>query len=163
MDETRASQVLEALQAPPAAEAPLATDVPTAPNAPDALDAANVPDVADAPDAPAVADPATAGSVAKCCCGGPRHKHTPRSDEMRRDLERRLNRVIGQLGGVKAMIDDNRYCGDVLTQLAAAQSALSSVSRIVLQNHLETCVVERVQQGDMQVVEELMGLIKKFS
>lgn len=107
--------------------------------------------------------PGSSPAESGCCCGSPRHKHTPRSEEMRRDLERRLNRVIGQLGGVKAMIDDNRYCGDVLTQLAAAQSALSSVSRIVLQNHLETCVVERVQQGDMQVVEELMGLIKKFS
>jgi DNA-binding FrmR family transcriptional regulator len=109
------------------------------------------------------AEPSKEDGGGCCCCGSPRYKHTPRSEAMRRDITTRLNRVIGQLNGVKSMIDDNRYCGDVLTQLAAAQSALSSVSRIVLQNHLETCVVERIQQGDTEVVDELMGLIKKFS
>ena len=53
-----------------------------------------------------------------CCC---HRKETPRSEELQADLHRRLNRVIGQLGGVKTMIDDNRYCADVLTQLAAAE------------------------------------------
>lgn len=94
------------------------------------------------------------------CC---RHKHTPRSEKMQHDLICRLNRAIGQLNGVKTMIEDNRYCGDVLTQLAAAQSAVKSVSRIVLQNHLETCVVEKIQNGDTEVVDELMQLIKKFT
>ena len=51
-----------------------------------------------------------------CCC---HHKATPRSEELQCNLQKRLNRAIGQLNGVKAMIDDNRYCGDVLTQLAA--------------------------------------------
>ena len=96
-----------------------------------------------------------------CCCG--RHKHTPRSAELQRDVNARLNRVIGQLNGVKAMIDDNRYCGDVLTQLAAAQSALSAVSRKLLQEHLQTCVVEQIREGDTEVIDELMQLIKKFS
>ena len=94
------------------------------------------------------------------CCHA---KHTPRSEELKRNLTRRLNRAIGQLNGVKAMIEDDRYCGDVLTQLAAAESALRSVSRLVLQDHLETCVVERVQQGDTEVVDELMALLKQFS
>lgn len=111
---------------------------------------------------PAPATPA-APAAHGCCCGGPRHKHTPRSEELQRDLTSRLNRVIGQLNGVKAMIDDNRYCGDVLIQLAAADSALKAVSRKVLQNHMETCVVERIQQGDVEVVDEVMQLIKKFS
>ena len=61
------------------------------------------------------------------------------------------------------MVEEDRYCGDVLTQLAAAQSALKSVSRLLLQDHLETCVVERVQQGDTEVIEELMTLLKQFS
>ena len=91
------------------------------------------------------------------------HKETPRSVELQADLHKRLNRVIGQLGGVKAMIDDNRYCGDVLTQLAAAESAVHSVSSIMLRNHLETCVVEQIQRGNVEVVDEVMQLLKKFS
>ena len=73
----------------------------------------------------------------QCCC---HHKATPRSQQMQGDLQKRLNRVIGQLNGVKAMIDDNRYCGDVLMQLSAAESAVHSISAILLQNHLETCM-----------------------
>ncbi len=57
------------------------------------------------------------GHVPDCPC---RHKNTPRSIELQADMQKRLNRAIGQLTGVKAMIEDNRYCGDVLTQLAAA-------------------------------------------
>lgn len=90
-------------------------------------------------------------------------KHTPRSEELKKNVTRRLNRAIGQLGGVKAMIEEDRYCGDVLTQLAAAESAIKSVRRLVLQDHLETCVVERVQDGDTEVIDELMQLLKQFS
>lgn len=92
-----------------------------------------------------------------------RYKHTPRSQDLQKDLNKRLNRIIGQLNGVKQMIDDNRYCGDVLVQLAAAQSALRSVSSLVLDNHMRTCVVEKIQNGDTEVIDELSKLIKKFS
>ncbi len=101
-----------------------------------------------------------APSQKACCC---HHKATPRSDEMQKDLQKRLNRVIGQLNGVKAMIDDNRYCGDVLVQLSAAESAVHSISAILLQNHLETCVVEQVRAGNTEVIDEAMKLIKKFA
>ena len=92
----------------------------------------------------------------------PAHKHTPRSDELKKSVTCRLNRAIGQLNGVKAMIEDDRYCGDVLTQLAAAESAVRAVSRMVMQDHLKTCVVERIQQGDTEVVDEVMDLLRKF-
>lgn len=95
-----------------------------------------------------------------CCC---HHKATPRSEEFQRDLQKRLNRAIGQLNGVKVMIDDNRYCGDVLTQLAAAESAVHSISAILLQNHLETCVVEQIEAGNTAIIDEAMQLIKKFA
>jgi CsoR family transcriptional regulator, copper-sensing transcriptional repressor len=95
-----------------------------------------------------------------CCC---HHKNTPRSEEMQADLQKRLNRVIGQLNGVKSMIDDNRYCGDVLIQLSAAESAVHSISAILLQNHLETCVVEQIEQGNADIIDEAMQLIKKFA
>ena len=92
-----------------------------------------------------------------------RHKATPRTSDMQADLQKRLNRVIGQLNGVKAMIDDNRYCGDVLTQLSAAESAIHSISGIVMQNHLETCVVEQIQEGNTEVIDEVMRLMKRFA
>lgn len=101
------------------------------------------------------------GSRAQSCCC--HHKATPRSEEFQRDLQKRLNRAIGQLNGVKAMIDDNRYCGDVLTQLAAAESAVHSISAILLQNHLETCVVEQIEAGNTAIIDEAMQLIKKFA
>lgn len=97
---------------------------------------------------------------AGCGC---RRKDTPRSQELQADLHKRLNRIIGQLGGIKTMIDDNRYCGDVLTQLAAAESAVHSVSALMLKNHLETCVVEQIEQGNREIIDEVMQLMKKFS
>ena len=95
-----------------------------------------------------------------CSC---RHKNTPRSEEFQADLQKRLNRAIGQLNGVKDMLDDNRYCGDVLTQLAAAESAIHNVSALMLQDHLETCVVEQIQRGNTEIVDEAMQLIKRFA
>nr|WP_144299310.1 metal-sensing transcriptional repressor [Berryella intestinalis] len=90
-------------------------------------------------------------------------KATPREDAFVADLNKRLNRAIGQLNGVKSMLDENRYCGDVLIQLAAAQSAVRSVSEMVLKNHMETCVVEQIQQGRTEVVDEVLGLMRRFS
>ena len=99
--------------------------------------------------------------MSDCECTG-RHKSTPRDEEFKANLQQRLNRAIGQLGGVKAMLDDNRYCGDVLMQLAAAEKAVHRVSELVLENHLHTCVVEQVRQGNEDVVDEAMDLIRKF-
>lgn len=95
-----------------------------------------------------------------CSC---RHKHTPRSEALQADVQKRLNRAIGQLNGVKAMIDDNRYCGDVLTQLAAAESAVRRVSELLLEEHMRTCVVEEVRGGNDEVIDEVMGLMRRFA
>lgn len=81
---------------------------------------------------------------------------------MKQNVSRRINRIIGQLSGIQTMVDDDRYCGDVLTQLAAVESAVKSVSRIVMQDHLETCVAERIKRDDTEVVAEVMDLFKKF-
>ena len=107
-----------------------------------------------------MSDPVPALDPAACCC---RHKDTPRDDELQRSLQNRLNRMVGQLNGIKGMIDDNRYCGDVLMQLSAAESAVHSISAILLQNHLETCVVEQIEQGNTEIIDEAMQLIKKFA
>ena len=101
----------------------------------------------------------TTNSLCFCCS----HKETPRSAEFQKDLQTRLNRAIGQLNGVKSMIEDNRYCGDVLMQLSAAESAVHSVSMLLLEDHLRTCVTDKIRTGDTQVLEETMQLIKRFS
>ena len=95
----------------------------------------------------------------RCCC---HQKSTPRDETLILDIEKRLNRAIGQVNGVKSMIDQNRYCWDILVQLAAAESALHKVSEIILKDHLETCVVEQVQQGNTEIIDEAMQLIKRF-
>lgn len=105
--------------------------------------------------------PSDGGGTAMPC--GCRHKHTPRSAQLQADVQKRLNRAIGQLNGVKAMIEDNRYCGDVLTQLAAAESAVRRVSEMVLAEHMRTCVVEEVRAGNDEVIDEVMALMRRFS
>lgn len=60
------------------------------------------------------------------------------------------------------MLDDNRYCGDILTQIAAVESALQSFGYIILQDHMETCVVEEIKNGNLQIVDEAVDLIKKL-
>lgn len=98
------------------------------------------------------------GTGGACC----RHKHTPRDERARRLLQNRLNRIIGQLNGIKSMVEDNRYCGDILNQVAAVESALQSFGYTVLQDHMETCVVEEILKGNPQVVDEAVDLIKKL-
>ncbi len=93
------------------------------------------------------------------CC---HHKNTPRDEETLRQLHNRLNRIIGQLGGIKNMLDDNRYCGDILTQVSAVESALQNFGYIILQNHMATCVVEEIQKGNTEILDEAVELIKKL-
>ncbi len=95
----------------------------------------------------------------ECCC---RHKATPRGEKELRLLQNRLKRMMGQLGGIGKMLEENRYCGDILVQVAAVESALQAFGYLVLQNHLETCVVEEIQRGNTQIVEEAVELIKKL-
>lgn len=95
----------------------------------------------------------------QCIC---KQKATPRDDAFKNDLQKRLNRAIGQLNGIKSMIDENRYCGDILTQLAAAESAVHRVSELVLKNHMETCVIEQIRAGNDEIIDEAFALIKRF-
>jgi DNA-binding FrmR family transcriptional regulator len=94
-----------------------------------------------------------------CCC---RYKETPRSEDTLKQLRNRINRIMGQLSGIQKMLDDNRYCGDILTQVAAAESALKSVGYIILEEHMQTCVVENVKKGNTEIVAEAVELIKKL-
>lgn len=95
-------------------------------------------------------------------CGCTKYKHTPRDEQELKLLKNRLNRIIGQLGGIQKMLDENRYCGDILTQIAAVESALQNVGYIILQDHMKTCMSEEIKQGSTQVVDEALELIKKL-
>lgn len=95
----------------------------------------------------------------KGCC---LYKATPRSEVTQRQLENRLNRMIGQMQGIKKMVAENRYCGDILTQIAAIESALQGLGYLVLEEHMSTCVVEQIQKGNTAVVEEAVELVKKL-
>jgi len=100
----------------------------------------------------------------KCggCPGCERTKHTPRSEEELKLLKNRLNRMIGQLNGIGRMLDENRYCGDILTQIAAVESALQSMGYIILKEHMETCVTEGVRAGNTEIMAEAFDLMKKL-
>lgn len=89
-------------------------------------------------------------------------KHKQREEEEQKDLLNRLNRIEGQIRGIKRMIEEERYCVDVLTQVSAVQAALNSFNKNLLSSHIRTCVVHDIQSGDTQVVDELCKTIQKL-
>lgn len=84
------------------------------------------------------------------------------SENTKKNLITRLNRVEGQIRGIKGLIEKDTYCDDVITQIAATQAALNSVAKILLEGHLKSCVVERIQEGDLDVVNELVTTIQRL-
>jgi DNA-binding FrmR family transcriptional regulator len=84
------------------------------------------------------------------------------SDKTKENLVTRLNRVEGQIRGIKGLIEKDTYCDDVITQIAATQAALNSVAKILLEGHMRSCVVERIQEGDHEVVDELLTTIHRL-
>lgn len=92
------------------------------------------------------------------CCY--RKKH--RDEAELRSLKNRLSRIEGQVRGVKGMLESDAYCVDIITQVMAIQSALNAFNKVLLGQHLHTCVVEDVQNGNNEKVDELMNLIQKL-
>lgn len=95
------------------------------------------------------------------CCTSPSERKSHHSEQTKKNLVTRLNRIEGQIRGVKGLIEKDTYCDDVLTQIAAIQSALNGVSKILLEGHLKNCVVERIQEGDMDVLDEFLTTIQR--
>ena len=89
-------------------------------------------------------------------------KEIPRSVEELKDLKVRINRIIGQLNGVSRMLDENRYCKDILVQISAIESAIKNVGFIVLETHLKTCVKDKIKNNDEKVIDETIDIIKKL-
>jgi len=92
----------------------------------------------------------------------PHCKKDPRSDELVANLQKRLKRISGQINGVSKMLDENRYCGDVLIQISAIESALKEVGYIVLRDHLLTCVSSDIKNDDFSSLEEAIEISKKL-
>lgn len=95
------------------------------------------------------------------CCADVRERKSHRPNATKKNLITRLNRIEGQIRGVKGMIEKDTYCDDILTQIAAVQSALNGVTKILLEGHLRSCVVERIQEGDMDVIDEFLTTIQR--
>lgn len=93
------------------------------------------------------------------CC---HQKHTPRSEAELKLLRNRLNRMVGQLNGIGRMLDENRYCGDILIQIAAVEKALQNFGYMVLKDHMQSCVVEQLQEGNLGIIDEAVELMKKL-
>lgn len=88
-----------------------------------------------------------------------RHTHT---HENQRAVINRLSRAIGHLEKVKRMVEDGVDCSEVLIQLSAVRSALTSTGKVILEDHLRHCIVDAVEQGDQQTIDELVAAIEKF-
>ncbi len=95
-----------------------------------------------------------------CCIN--RYRKDKRSIESKINLQKRLSRACGQLNGISKMIEEDRYCEDVLIQLSAVISALKSFGNVLLKDHLQTCVSDKIKQGDSEVISEVMEIIKKL-
>ena len=94
----------------------------------------------------------------ECCTG----KHKDRDEKEKKDLMNRLKRIEGQVRGVENMLDNDCYCIDILMQVSAITSALNSFNKVLLANHLKTCVAENIKEGNDEVVDELVKAMQKL-
>ena len=93
-----------------------------------------------------------------CCC----KKTKPRSEEEYKSLIHRLNRIEGQIRGIRGMVERSAYCPDILIQSAAVTAAMNAFNRELLSNHIRTCVVKDIQAGNEEVIDELVTTLQKL-
>jgi DNA-binding FrmR family transcriptional regulator len=96
--------------------------------------------------------------MSECNC----NRTTHRSEDEVKALSNRCSRIEGQIRGIKGMLEKDVYCDDILNQIAAAQSALNALSRVILERHIKTCVIDRIQDGEPEVVDEFMLTLEKL-
>ncbi len=94
----------------------------------------------------------------QCCC----HKTKERSEKEYKDLIHRLNRIEGQVRGIKGMVEQDAYCTDILVQVAAVNAALNSFNKVLLENHIRSCVVRDIKEGKEETLDELVGTLHKL-
>lgn len=95
----------------------------------------------------------------ECCCT---EKSTIRSDEEKKSLQNRIRRITGQLNGISNMIDDDRYCVDILMQCAAVTKAFESLEREIFSSHLRGCVARDIRDGKDEIYDETMKIIERL-
>lgn len=108
-------------------------------------------------DAAAETAQAEAETLHACCC-----RHKKRSEEEYKSLIHRLNRIEGQIRGIRGMVEKDVYCADILVQVAAANSALNAFSRELLSQHVRTCVADDLRAGSDEKLDELLKLLPKL-
>lgn len=94
--------------------------------------------------------------------GGCHNRTTNRPQKIKASLAARLKRIEGQVRGIESMIERDVYCDDILNQITAVQSAMQSVGRLLLENHMKSCIVNRVQAGETEAIDELLYTIEKL-
>ena len=92
------------------------------------------------------------------CCS----KKTKRGEDEKKKIIGRLNRISGQVNGISKMVENDAYCNDVLIQLAAVKNSIKSLSAYILENHLYTCVSRDLENGDLDTIDEIISLFKRF-
>lgn len=92
------------------------------------------------------------------CC----HKHKDRPDKEYRDLINRLSRIEGQVRGIKGMVEKGAYCTDILVQVAAVNAALNSFNKVLLANHIRSCVAKDIREGKEETIDELVATLQKL-
>ena len=92
------------------------------------------------------------------CC----HKTKKRDEEEYKALINRLSRIEGQIRGIKGMVEKDAYCTDIITQVAAATSALNSFNKELLSTHIKTCVADDIKAGNMDTVDDLLATLQKL-
>ena len=100
--------------------------------------------------------------IEKTCCCQCSERKKERSEKEYKDLINRLSRIEGQVRGVRGMLEKDAYCVDILTQVAAINAALNSFNKVLLANHIKTCGVENVRNGDDSVIDELVTTMQKL-
>ena len=93
-----------------------------------------------------------------CCC----NRKKERSEQEYKDLINRLSRIEGQIRGIKRMLDEDCYCPDIITQVAAANAALNSFNKVLLANHIKTCVADDKRAGKDETIDELLNTLQKL-
>lgn len=96
----------------------------------------------------------------ECCMET--NKTKKRSDKEYQDLENRLKRIEGQVRGIRGMLEKDAYCTDILVQVSAVNAALNSFNKVLLANHIRTCVAENIRVGNEEVIDELVTLLQKL-
>ena len=96
----------------------------------------------------------------KCC---EKHgKSTHRTEEEKKKLTKRLNVIEGQVRGINQMIADDRYCDDVLIQIAAVSKSLQALGNSILESHIKKCVAYEIQSGNLDILDDVIQVIKKL-